>query len=190
MLWTHPRDGLVSKILRLLNSTQSYSSVEFDSNLLESLQIEGVKVVTGAFKETCRVSLLNELPWVDFSVGRKLHRLSLMNKMVFKLAPPFLCDLCPDFVSDRSCYVSVLFGIFAYLTYLKIKKKTFLFSSIKWWNSLPLELHTSSSLGYFKHILLKYLQFPTHNYLFFFYIGARSPSISHTCLRLNFSALK
>ena len=47
---------------------------------------------------------------------------------------------------------------------------------------------TSSSLGIFKHSFLKYLQFPTHNYLF--YIGYCSASVSHTCLGLNFSALK
>ena len=69
---------------------------ESDTNLLESLQIEGVRVVTGALKGTSRVSLY-ELSWVDL-------KLSLMYKMVFKLAPPYLCDLCPDFVSDRSCY--------------------------------------------------------------------------------------
>ena len=34
---------------------------ESDSNLLESLQIEGARVVTGALKGTSRVSLLNEL---------------------------------------------------------------------------------------------------------------------------------
>ena len=38
-----------------------------DSNLLESLQIEGVRVVTGALKWKNRVSLLNELYWVDHS---------------------------------------------------------------------------------------------------------------------------
>lgn len=58
-----------------------------DSNLLESVQIEGVGVVNGALKETNRVSLLNELPWVELSVGRKIHQLSLM---VFKLPPPYL----------------------------------------------------------------------------------------------------
>lgn len=77
---------------------------EFDSNLLESLQMEVARVVTDAFKGTIKVSLLNELSWVDLSVRRELHKLSLMYKMVFKLAPPYLCDLCPDFVSDRSCY--------------------------------------------------------------------------------------
>ena len=34
---------------------------ESDSNLLESLQIEGARVVTGALKGTNRVSLLNDL---------------------------------------------------------------------------------------------------------------------------------
>ena len=78
---------------------------ESDSNLLESLQIEDARVtVTGALTGTNRVSLLNELSWVDLSVRRKIHKLSLMYKMVFKLAPPYLCDLCPDFVYKRSCY--------------------------------------------------------------------------------------
>ena len=77
---------------------------ESDSNLLESLQIEDTRVVTGALKGTNRVSLLKELSWVDLSVRRNLHKLSLTYKIVFKLAPSYLCDLCPDFVSDRSCY--------------------------------------------------------------------------------------
>ena len=47
---------------------------ESDSNLLESLQIERARVVTGALKELSRVSLLNELSWVDLTVGRKLHK--------------------------------------------------------------------------------------------------------------------
>ena len=34
---------------------------ESDSNLLESLQIEGARVVTGVLKGISRVSLLNEL---------------------------------------------------------------------------------------------------------------------------------
>ena len=41
---------------------------ESDSNFLESLQIEGARVVTGALKGTNRISLLNELSWVKLSV--------------------------------------------------------------------------------------------------------------------------
>ena len=112
-----------------------------------------------------------------------------MYKIVFKLASPYLCDLCPDFVSDRSCY-RLRSANNLCLPYVRTDrhKKSFLFSSIKWWNSLPLEIRISSSLDIFRHSLLKHLQFPSRNYLF--YIGDRSASISHTRLRLNFSALK
>ena len=43
-----------------------------------------------------------------------------------------------------------------------------------------------SSPGIFKRNLLKFLHFPSRSYVF--YIGDRSASIFHTCLRLNFSA--
>ena len=105
---------------------------ESDTNLLESLQIEGVRVVTGALKGTSRASLY-ELSWVDLSVRRKLHKVSLMYKMVFKLAPPYLCDLCPDFVSNRFCY-SLRSVRDLCLPYVCTDRhnRSILFSSIKW----------------------------------------------------------
>ena len=83
----------------LVRSSLEYADVvwngcsESDSNLLQSLQIEGARVVTGALKGTNRVSLLNELYCVELSVRRKIHQLGLMYKMVHKFAPPYLCDL-------------------------------------------------------------------------------------------------
>ena len=83
----------------LVRSSLEYAYVvwdgccESDNNLLESLQIEGARVVTGALKGTNRVSILNELSCVELSVRRKIHQLSLMYKVVYKLASPYLCDL-------------------------------------------------------------------------------------------------
>ena len=68
----------------LARSSLEYADVvwdgcsESDSNLLESLQIEGARVVSGALKGTNRVSLLNELSWVELCVRRKIHKLRLM----------------------------------------------------------------------------------------------------------------
>ena len=160
-----------------VRSSLEYAAVVWDgcseseSNLLESLQIERARVVTGALKGTSRVSLLNELSWVDLSVRRKLRKLSLMYKMVFKLASPYLCDLCPDFFLDRSCN-SLRSARNLCSSYVRTErhKNSFLFSSTKWWNSLPLEIRSSSSLGIFKHNLLKYLQL---------YWGSFSANISH-----------
>ena len=122
----------------LVGSSLEYDDVvcdgccESDSNLLESLQIEGARVITGALKGTKRVSLLNELSWVELSVRRKIHKLSLMYKMVYKLAPLSLCDLCPNFVSERSSIVSVLPIISAYPSFvLKCTKNLFSFHQFK-----------------------------------------------------------
>ena len=55
----------------LVRSSLEYADVvwngcsESDSNLLENLQIEGVRVATGALKATNKVSLLNDLSWVE-----------------------------------------------------------------------------------------------------------------------------
>ena len=40
-------------------------------NLLDSLQIEGARVVTGALKGTNTVSLLNDLSWVELNVTKR-----------------------------------------------------------------------------------------------------------------------
>ena len=178
----------------LVHSSLEYADVvwdgcsESDSNLVESLQIEGARVVTGALKGTNRVSLLNDLSWVELSVRRTIHKLSLMYKMVFKLAPPYLCNLCPNFISERSSYsLCSANNLCLPFVHTERHKKSFLFSSIQEWASLPLETRILSSPGIFKRNLLKFLHFPSRSYLF--YIGDHSASIFHTRLRLNFSAL-
>ena len=108
--------------------------------------------------------------------------------MVFKFAPPYLCDLCPNFVSERSSY-SLHFASNICLPFVRTErhKKSFLFLLIKEWNILPLETRVSSSPGIFKRNRIKFLHFPPRSYLF--YIGVRSASIFHTRFILNFSAL-
>ena len=64
---------------------------ESDSNLLESLQIEGARVVTGALKGTNRV--LN-----DLSVRRKIHKLNLVYKMIVTVSVPLTISVYPKFV--------------------------------------------------------------------------------------------
>ena len=91
-----------------------------------------------------KMKLLNELSWINLHVRRKLLiKLSLMYKMVFKIALPYLCHLYPDFLYDRSCY-SLCSARNLCLPYVCTDrhKKSFLFSSVKWWNSLPLEIHS------------------------------------------------
>ena len=108
--------------------------------------------------------------------------------MLFKLAPPYLCDLCPNFVCERSSY-SLCSANNLCIPFVRTErhKKSFLFSSIQEWNNLPLETGKLSSPGIFKRSLLKFLHFPSGSYLFC--TGDRLAWIFHTRLRLNFSAL-
>ena len=162
---------------------------ESDSSLLESLQIDSARpVVTGAMKGTSRDSLLRDISWVELSLRRKMHKLCLTFKMVYKLVPPYLCNLCPGFVRDISRY-SLRSANNLCLPYVRTErhKKSFLFSTTQLWNSLSPEVHLSSSLGSFKNNLSNCFGSSSHNYLF--YVGDRSASIFHTRLRLNFSAL-
>ena len=61
----------------LMRSSLEYADVvwggfsESDNNLLDSLQIEGARVVTGALKGTNTVSLLNDLSWVELNVTKR-----------------------------------------------------------------------------------------------------------------------
>ena len=45
-----------------------------DSDLLESLQLEGARVVTGAIKGTSRDCLLRDTSWAKLSLRRKIHK--------------------------------------------------------------------------------------------------------------------
>ena len=159
-----------------------------DRNLLEDLQIECARLVTGAMKGTNRVCLLRDASWTELSDRRKMHKLCLMYKMVNKLAPSYLCKICPTFVNERSCY-SLRSGNDLCLPYVRTErhKKSFLFSTTQLWNSLPSAVRLSLSLSSFKHNVLKCMKFPIRNYLLF--TGDRTASIFHTRLRLNFSAL-
>ena len=62
---------------------------------------------------------MNFLGSDELSVRRKLHKLSLTYKMVFKLAPPYLSAIYVQisFLADL-VLVSVLLGIFVYLTFV------------------------------------------------------------------------
>ena len=62
-----------------------------DSDLLESLLLEGARVVTAAIKGTSRDCLLRDTSWAKLGrLRRKIHKLIMMYKLVYKLSPPYL----------------------------------------------------------------------------------------------------
>lgn len=77
-------------------------SCNADRDLLENLQFEAARLVTGALKGTYRVNLLKETAWRTLKERRVDHKLFMMYKIVNDLVPSYLVELRPDNVNSRS----------------------------------------------------------------------------------------
>ena len=68
----------------IVHSSLEYADVVWDgclvgdSDLLESLQLEGARVVSGAITGTSRDSLLRDTSWAKLSLRRKIHKLIML----------------------------------------------------------------------------------------------------------------
>ena len=87
------RSTLICLYKSLIRPLIEYSDViwdnccEWESQLLESVQYESARVVTGAIEGTSGRRLRDELAWEVLSVKRKLQNLSNSYKITKSLAP-------------------------------------------------------------------------------------------------------
>jgi hypothetical protein len=141
------------------------------------------RIRTGVIKGTSRESLLKEAAWVKLRSRRSDHKLFMMFKILNNLAPPYLLQLRPEHIRTKLAYTlrthDDLCVPFARTERLQ---KSFAISSIKLWNSLPLNVQTSESLPHFKTNLKIWRDDTIPNTLF--YLGNRYASILHTHFRL------
>jgi hypothetical protein len=141
------------------------------------------RIRTGVIKGTSRESLLKEAAWVKLRSRRSDHKLFMMFKILNNLAPPYLLELRPEHIRTKLAYTlrthDDLCVPFARTERLQ---KSFAISSIKLWNSLPLNVQTSESLPHFKTNLKIWRDDTIPNTLF--YLGNRYASILHTHFRL------
>ena len=92
--YTLNRSTLERLYVTLIRPILEYGCVIFDacsqsdSQLLESVQYDAARICTGAFWNTNRASLLNELGWETLETRRMCVRLNLLYKMINELVPP------------------------------------------------------------------------------------------------------
>jgi hypothetical protein len=77
-------------------------SEKSESDLIESIQYESARVVTGAMRGTSRSKLLDELAWENMKTRRSMHKLISYFKIVNNCTPNYLADLLPQTVQQRS----------------------------------------------------------------------------------------
>ncbi len=193
-----------------------YGSVLFDNcsaflkQRLERLHRNAAVIVTGAFKTTGYVRLLDELGWDTLDDRRKLSRLCLFKKMQLSkqavledkpenlLVQPYLIDLLPGTVGDRAGYVLRNAGkIDNVKTRLIVSYNSFIPKTIRDWNSLFIaywhvehsdnSLQNVGSIDSFKARYKKeYLRSPNPLYK----LDSNNGNIHHTRLRLGLSHLR
>ena len=194
MRLTLARKTLDTLYKSLVRSCLEYADVvwdgcnETDSDLLEQLQYEAARLVTGAIKGTSRERLLNEVAWVKLKERRTYHKLNMIYKILNNLAPSYLQELCPVQVRSIAAY-NLRTGEDYLIPHARTErfKKSFSVSSIRLWNNLPLDVRNSNSLVCFQNSYEKWRKKPKINPLFT--TGNRMASLLHTRFRLGNSTL-
>ena len=160
-----------------------------ESDLLDSVQYEAGKIVTGAMKGTSRQRLMCELGWEELKTRRAIHKLTLYFKIVNNLTPQYLRDFLPPRVSERTHFSlrhSRNFSIFPVRTVRSAN--SFFPSTTKLWNEAYSITESTDSIGTFKNALVSYFQLPKYFKPFDYSID-RYTSIVHTHIRLDACAL-
>ena len=76
---------------------------ESESDLLEHVQYEAAKIVTGAMKVISKQRLIHETGWEDMKVRRAIREVFYF-KTVNNRCPSYLTELLPFQVSERTNY--------------------------------------------------------------------------------------
>ena len=190
------RSILTSLYKSLIRPLMEYGDViwnncyDCDSALLDGVQYEAARLVTGAIKGTSSARLYKELAWESLSNRRKLHLLCQFYKIVKNLAPYYLSEMLPKLSSERTNYRLRSRENFTQFSCRTSRfQKSFFPSAITGWNSLDIDVRNSVSLPTFKAKLRSTLFSHSYNKLFDFSLSRRA-SIDHTRLRLGFSCLR
>jgi hypothetical protein len=162
---------------------------EGEASLLEHIQYESAKVVTGAIKGTSARALMNELAWENLSDRRKMHKFTYFFKIIKRISPLYLVELLPNTVGQRvdrslrSCD-----NISSVLCRTVIFRQSFFPSTIDLWNSLGTDVRNSDSIDSFK-VKVKSMFVPSMYNDIFDVSLTRRASILHARLRLGFHGL-
>lgn len=187
------RNTLERMYITYVRPILEYSSVVWDNcsnedkQLLESVQIEAMRIVTGATKLCSIAKLYNDTCWETLQARRQKQKLLIFYKMVHGLAPEYLNNVVPPLVQEQSRYAlrnaRDVAPIFANTN---LYSNSFLPSAIRDWNKLSDDIRNSQSFSIFK-TKLSGSRFKSPSY---YNYGDRGMQVYHARLRLGCSSLK
>ena len=187
------RESLNRIFISFIRPTLEYADIvwnnctQYEINKIEKIQLKAARIVTGATRLISVELLYKETGWEPLQNRRYKHNLCQVYKMMNDLTPTYLKSLIPATVANTSAYqLRDTENIRPLLTRTQLYYKSFLPSSIRNWNQLPLNIRNSASLSSFKQQLNK----DNNKVPKYYSTGNRQLQIYHTRLRTNCSSLK
>jgi hypothetical protein len=151
------RRSLETIYLSFIRPLLGYSDVVWDNITqqdefeLEKIQLEACRIITCTTKLVSFSNLYEDTCFQPLKVRRYKHKLILLYKMFNHLSPQYLSSIVPNTVGQTLVYnlrnASNTRNIFCQT---QLYSNSFLPSSIKDWNDLPVELRNAPSLAIFK----------------------------------------
>ena len=182
------RDSLIRIYISFIRSVLEYADVVWDNctqyeiTAPEKIQLEAARIVTGATKLVALEMLNRETGCESLQERRRKHKMCLFYKMASGLTPSNLSDLVPLTVENTISYkLRDSHNIRPIQTRTQLYYKSFLPSSIRDWNDLPLTARNSASLSQLNKDKMKVPKY--------YNVGKRTLQIYHLRLRTNCSCL-
>ena len=159
---------------------------QYEKNELDKIQNEAARITTGTTKLVSLDNLYKEVGWQTLHRRRQDHKITLFYKMFNQLIPVYLSPLIPQQVNAISHHkLRNSNDIHTIRSNTSLYHNSFLPSTLRQWNSLPVEVRQLNTLSSFKTFLKKDLQsVPTY-----YYCGSRKAQILHARLRTGCSSL-
>ena len=159
-----------------------------DLDLLEKVQLNAARLVTGATARCSSEELYKEVGWETLAKRRQFHRSAMMHKIINGLAPQYLQELIPSRIEARTTYnLRNRKNLQVPVARLQCYSQSFFPSATRPWNDLTTETKDSVTKGSFKHKYLNQHPRPTANPLY--YRGKRLPAVYHSRMRIGCSGL-
>ena len=122
-----------------------------DSIPIEQVQSRAALVFTGAYRHTSSDRFLAELGWQSLRTRRLNHKRIQLFKMTHQISPPYLQSILPAAVENRyDTRNSTNNSLPVIYAKLSSTRNSFVPSSIKAWNNLPVCIRSTTSFYIFK----------------------------------------
>lgn len=174
-----------------------YASILWDnctieqSNKLENIQLEALRIITGLTRSAPAHKLYTETGFHTLSSRRKFQRLVMLFKIINGLTTSNLYNRLPELVRTRNPYDNRADALMftPYLSRTDYHRDSYFPTTIRDWNMLPKHIRFSTTLLEFKSKLRLHLQTPSNiprwNYLGHRKINIIICRLRNECSNLN-----